>query len=105
MAGQAAECAGDQGQFWPMHDVLFREQSQLYGSNVGEVIKGLAAQLPLDAAQFNTCLDEQRYADKIKQLDQQRRELGIRTRPTLDVNGQLIVGAQPFGVFQQVLEP
>lgn len=105
LAGQAAECAGEQGQFWAMHDVLFKEQGKLYGSDVNDVIKELADQLPLDKAKFTACLDEQRYAQKIQQLDARRRELGIRTRPTIDVNGQLVIGAQPFGVFQQVIEP
>ena len=30
-ASQAAECAGDQGQFWEMHDKLFAAQGDLWG--------------------------------------------------------------------------
>ena len=102
---QAAACAGEQAQFWPMHDLLFENQSSLYSGDVREVSKELAAQLPLDQEQFNTCLDEQRTADLVQSQDEHRRELGIRTRPTFDVNGQLIVGAQSFETFQSVIEP
>jgi predicted DsbA family dithiol-disulfide isomerase len=41
----------------------------------------------------------------VQSQDELRRQLGIRTRPTFDVNGQLIVGAQPLEVFQGVIEP
>ena len=34
MAAQAAECAGGQGQFWPMHDLLFENQLHLKGPNL-----------------------------------------------------------------------
>jgi protein-disulfide isomerase len=103
-AHQAAECAGEQGMFWPMHDILFEQQGSLYGGDVREVIKGMAGQLPLDRDQFNTCLDEQRTAALVQSQDQRRHQLGIRTRPTFDLNGQLIVGAQPFEVLQNAIE-
>ncbi|NJN98505.1 MAG: thioredoxin domain-containing protein [Anaerolineales bacterium] len=103
-AHMAATCAGEQGMFWPMHDLLFKHQNALYGSDVAQVSKDLAAQLPLDAAQFNTCIDEEHTADLVQSQDDRRRQLGIRARPTFDVNGQLIVGGQPFEVFQTAIE-
>ena len=103
-AQQAAECAGEQGQFWPMHDILFASQNQLWG-DTKETAKDLATQLDIDHEQFNTCMDEQRYAELVQSQDQHRRDLGIRTRPTLDVNGQFIVGPQPFASFEAVIEP
>jgi protein-disulfide isomerase len=104
LAHQAAACAGEQGKFWPMHDILFAQQGGLYGGDPN-FIKELAAQLPLETQQFNTCLDEQHTLDLVQSQDNLRRQVGIRTRPTFDVNGQLIVGAQPFEVFQGVIEP
>lgn len=104
-AHQAAACAGEQGKFWPMHDLLFENQGALYSGDVREVSKGLAAQLSLDTDQFNSCVDEERTADLVQSQEDRRRQLGIRTRPTFDVNGQLIVGGQPFEVFQAAIEP
>jgi len=103
-AHQAAECAGEQGQFWPMHDILFSQQNQLWG-DTKEAVKDLATQLDIDHEQFNACMDEQRYAQLVQSQDQLRRDLGIRTRPTLDVNGQFVVGPQPFANFEAVIEP
>ncbi len=88
-----------------MHDLLFEQQHTLYSGDVREAIKNLAVQLPLDTQQFNACLDEQRYADWVKSQDERRRQLGIRNRPTFDINGQLLVGAQPFEAFQNLIEP
>lgn len=102
---QAAECAAEQGKFWAMHDVIFERQRELYGANVQETLKGMAAELGLDPQQFNTCLDEQRYAGLVQNQDARRRELGIRTRPTFDINGQLLVGAQRFDAFKGVIDP
>jgi len=52
VAAEAADCAGQQGQFWPMHDLLFRNQKQL-----GQVhLPGYAQQIRLNAGAFDTCL-------------------------------------------------
>lgn len=101
---QAAECAGEQGRFWQLHDLMFEQQSLLGRGDVREAIKALAAQLDLDTAQFNACVDEQRYVDLVLRQDEHRRELGIRTRPSFDVNGQPVVGPQRFEVFQELIE-
>jgi protein-disulfide isomerase len=103
-AHQAAECAGEQGKFWPMHDILFEQQAKLWDSP-RERVKTMAAELGLNTQQFNTCIDEQRYADLVQSQDEYRRELGIRTRPTLNVNGQFIVGPQSFAIFQAAIDP
>lgn len=104
-AHQAADCAAEQDKFWALHDVLFERQNELSGSNIRETLKGMAAELGLDPQQFNTCLDEQRYADLVRSQNERRLQLGIRTRPTFDINQQFLVGAQPFEVFQKIIEP
>jgi protein-disulfide isomerase len=103
-AHQAAECAAEQGKFWAMHDIIFENQSDLYGGNIQESLKGLAEQVGLDSQQFGACLDEQRYAELVQGQDDFRRAQGVRTRPTFDINGQLIVGAQGFTAFQSIID-
>lgn len=105
-AHQAAECAGDQNLFWPMHDLLFNNQDDLYGGNIKETIRNLTTQLVgLDQSQFATCFDEDRYVERVSAQDQQRRALGIRTRPTLDINGQVVIGVQSFDLIKGIIEP
>jgi protein-disulfide isomerase len=103
-AHQAAECAGEQGQFWALHDLLFEHQNMLYGSDIRGSIRELAAILPLDLTSFESCMDEQRYASLVQAQDEHRKELGIRSRPTLVVNDEVVIGPQPFETFQQLIE-
>ena len=65
-AHQAVECADEQGQFWPLHDILFERQSELFGGDIRETIKTLAVNLDLNSDQFNLCIDEQRYVDTVQ---------------------------------------
>jgi protein-disulfide isomerase len=103
-AAIAAECAGEQGQYWQMHDLLFANQRDIYGAN-NETFQTLAAELGLETGQFGACLAEQRYADLVQSQDQTRRQSGIRTRPTFDISGQLLIGAQGFDAFQARIDP
>lgn len=105
-ASQAAMCAGEQGQYWAFHDLLFAEQGRLFGGNTLQTTKDLAVELgTLDTAAFNTCMDEQRYAAIVQSNNEQRRAIGVRTRPTFDINGVFLAGAQPFTVLQATIDP
>jgi protein-disulfide isomerase len=53
IAAQAALCAGDQGQFWGMHDALFVGAAKLES----EATMQTARALPLDALRFKSCLE------------------------------------------------
>src|SRR5688572_11937738 len=57
-AAEAAHCAGEQGRFWEMHDVLFANQKNL----MPEDLTRHAAGLQLDASQFQQCLSSDRFA-------------------------------------------
>ncbi len=101
---QAAECAGEQGRFWEFHDVLFEHQDSFWAGDIRATVKQLAAEAGLDTVSFNACLDEQRYLDVIFGQDEIRQQRGIRGQPVFDINGEFLVGAQPFEVFQSVIE-
>lgn len=99
-AALASECAGEQGKFWEFHDLLFENQGSLSVANY----KKWAADLSLDTAKFNSCLDDQKYADKVKADLQEGLSAGIRGTPGFLVNGQLVSGAQPYAVFESAIE-
>lgn len=90
-AADAAECANEQGRFWDYHDKLFEEQS---GENVGtfskENLKRFAAELDLDAEQFNRCLDSGKYSAKVREETAEGQRKGVRGTPSVFVNGRLI---------------
>lgn len=83
-ASMAAECAGEQGAFWRMHDALFENQDQLWGADL-ETHAGLAAGLGLDAAGFRQCMAGG-VKDRVLAIDQQAKAAGVRIRPTFEVS-------------------
>ena len=67
-AAEAAECAGQQGDFCSMYDLLFEKQDEWsQEEDVTATFKGYAAELGLEAATFATCLDEGQTVDKVMQ--------------------------------------
>jgi len=108
-AAEAARCAGAQGQYWAMHDVLFRNQQAL---QVGR-LKAYARTLGLDAAAFDTCLDQGTYAAAVQQDYADGLAAGVqgtpgfflgKTRAEDTIEGLPIRGAQPIAVFRQAIE-
>jgi len=99
-AAQGAECAGEQGKFWEYHDRLFANQ----GAFTGAKLRQYASELKLHVAAFGKCLDSAKYKEKVAGETAVAAFLGARGTPTFFVNGRLLVGAQPFEVFQTVIE-
>jgi protein-disulfide isomerase len=100
----AAECAGSQAPlaFWRMHDLLFERQDQLWQANV-DAVAPMADELGLDAAAFRTCMADPATEAKVTRMDQERRDRGVRLRPTFDIGGRLVEGAIPYETFRTVL--
>jgi protein-disulfide isomerase len=99
-ASEAARCAGDQGKYWEYHDVLFANQRAL---QVAE-LKKYAAELRLDTAAFDRCLDSGTHAAKVQSGLQEATRLGLSSTPSIFINGRLVMGAQPFEAFQAVID-
>jgi len=104
-AAEASECAAEQDAFWEYHDKLFDSQS---GENQGafskENLKSFAADLKLDTAQFDECLDTGKYTQVVEEQTNAAQQLGVRSTPAFVINGIPLIGAQPFDAFQQVIE-
>lgn len=105
LAAEAAESANDQGMFWPYHDALFAAQA---GENRGAFssakLKQIAANLGLDTVAFNAALDGHAHRAMVLQEKSDGQALGVASTPTFFVNGQLIKGVQPLGVFQTAID-
>jgi len=104
-AAEAAECAGDQDAYWEYHDYLFSHQN---GENQGafskDNLKKFAVELKLDAQAFNECMDSGKYTQLITDQTNFARQLGVQSTPSFLVNGQGVVGAQPFDSFKQLID-
>ena len=99
-AAEAARCAGDQGKYWEYHDLLFAKAPELEGSS----LKAYATALGLDMTRFNECLQQDKYAALVEKDLQDGMQLGVSSTPTFFVNGRPVIGAQPFSVFEKIIE-
>ena len=99
----AAECAAEQGKFWEYHDKLFSNAGQPLAFTDGK-LKGYVKELRLKSRDFNQCLDSGKYRSKVDGETGVAAYLGARGTPAFLLNGQLIVGAQPFEVFEAAFE-
>lgn len=111
MAG-AAYCAGDQGKFWEMHDVILSNQGNAPGTAVDRRMVEFAEFLDLDQNAFESCLNGNKFQDTVDQDMKDGIADGIKATPsfimTYTVNGEvktkLIEGSQPYSVFKQEVE-
>jgi len=104
-AAEAAECAGEQGKFWEMHDALFAQQDQWSGlQDPLTIFKQLAGGLDVDQAQFDACLDGGKYADKVSADAQEGMAAGAQGTPYFLINDIPLSGAQPFSAFQSQID-
>ena len=101
-AAIAAECAHEQGRFWPYHDRLF-SSAGLFAFTTGN-LKRYAEELRLNASQFNSCLDTERPREKVEQETVIGRMIGMTGTPGFLINGGRLVGAQPYEVFEEIIE-
>jgi protein-disulfide isomerase len=99
-AAEAAQCAAEQGQFWPYHDRLFADPSKL----ADEDLKQSASALGLDAARFNACFDSHKYKGRVEADIQAANEAGVNGTPAFFINGRMLSGAQPFDEFKRVID-
>jgi protein-disulfide isomerase len=99
-AAEAARCAREQDKYWDYHDRLFQDAKDL----TPDKLKRYAADLQLDTAAFDACLDSGKYAAAVRQDMAQGAELGVNSTPSFFVNGRFLSGAQPFSAFQALID-
>ena len=89
---EATECADDQGKFWEYHDLVFANQSAIDVDS----LKGYAAELDLDTATFNDCLDEGKQSSEVEKDSEDAQAAGVSGTPAFFINGEFVSGAIPF---------
>jgi protein-disulfide isomerase len=107
-AAQSARCAGEQGQFWALRDIM--------GANPGQLdmnsIMADAASLKMDTAKFKACVESDKYKQAIQTDVLEAMKIGADGTPTFvvgkstpeGVDGEVMVGAMPYEVFDRKLK-
>jgi protein-disulfide isomerase len=109
LAAEAAYCAQDQGKYWQYHDELYKNWG---GERTGWITRDsldkFATTANLDLDKFNECLDDHKYLQRVNQMYEFGKEIGIDATPSFLVfNNEKIIkitGNQPLEVFLKSLE-
>lgn len=99
-AAEAANCAAEQDAYFEYHQALFSNQYNM--DNAG--LLQYAADLNLDSEAFRACLSSQRYRQEVLADLQYGMSLGVQSTPTFLINETVVIGAQPYEVFKQIID-
>jgi len=109
LAAEAAYCAEDQGKYWSYHDELYANWAgERTGWITDDSLNQFAITSDLDIEKFNSCLDDHKYRQRVLDLEQFGREIGIDATPSFlifnDEKIIKIIGNQPIDVFRKVID-
>lgn len=110
-AHEAANCAGEQGKYWEMHDRLFANQNALGLKDMPNHAQAFGLDLP----KFQQCLDSGKQASKIRGDLADGQKAGVQGTPTFFLGLtdpkdtmvkalRVIRGAQSYAAFKQALD-
>ena len=108
-AAEAAYCADDQGKYWQYHDELYTNWG---GERTGWItvdsLNKFATTVDLEIDEFNSCINEHKYRQRVLELEKFGKEIGIDATPSfLIFNDEKIIkirGNQPVDVFRKAIE-
>lgn len=111
-ASEAVLCAGDQGDYWGMHDAMFANQK----ANTDEDFQKMVADLGLDVDAFNACMEGDKFAKQIRSDITEGQGLGVSGTPSFVVGltdpedsnkvnlTKFIRGAQALPAFKSAID-
>lgn len=106
-AAAAMECVYREGgneAFWNVKDQVFANQGTITLSNVESKIKDYASQEGVSSSAVQSCIDNDNPMDEVNGDSQEAQQIGANGTPTIIINGEKVVGAQPYSNFEQVIE-
>ena len=109
-AAAASECANDQNRFWDYHDLLFlrqgRENAGVFSTgNLKDFARELQAQFSdFNLDEFDQCIDSERNQLLVEEATDEAGSLGVRSTPTLWINGQLMGNPSDYESLRTIIE-
>jgi len=116
-AALAAECARDQDKFEMMHQAFFKNSAQLSKekSRIFDFLKSFGKSVGIsNIKQYNSCIDDQKYADRIQNDIQTAIAVGITGTPafiigkydksTKILHGEMVTGGLKIVAFEKIIK-
>ncbi|MBU4360590.1 DsbA family protein [Patescibacteria group bacterium] len=96
----ASECAGEQGKFWEMADMIFENQQTL----TAESFDKFADDLNLNVDEYKNCVVSEKYKEKILTDYNLGVESGVRGTPSNFINNEMVPGAVPYENIKSIID-
>ena len=104
-ATTAAECGGEQDQFYPMRTRIFQEQSRWKSATEPlPFFADIAAEEGLDMARYNACMSAGWRDNRLRSNLRFGQSLGVRGTPTFIIDGRPLAGTLPMDQFRDILD-
>ncbi|MCX6783780.1 MAG: thioredoxin domain-containing protein [candidate division WWE3 bacterium] len=103
-AAEAAMCAGDTGKYYEMSGKLFETQTEWSSLAIADAttkFNGYATDLGLNIAD---CLSSGKHTADVSKDQADGQKAGVTGTPTFFINGEILVGAQPYSAFQKAID-
>ncbi len=98
-AAEASECAAEQGKFWQAEELFYQKQPDLTVS----ALESYAAQLGLNAGQYDQCISSGKMAARVHQDFEDGWAAGVRGTPTFFVGHEMIEGPPNYSYLSQLI--
>ncbi len=101
-AAEASQCIHRQNPdlYWEFSDILYRNQGQLSM----EFMALVAEEIGVDMEDYTSCVENNEMREAVSADFREAQQAGVNSTPTFFVNGQALIGAQPFENFAIVIE-
>ena len=107
IATQAAEAAAEQGKYWEIRDLLYKQQADWSSLNVEDFQQWLAAQasgLDLDVEQFKTDMKRDDIVDRVQKAWEDGQKMGLPGTPLVILNGQIYGGPRDYNSLNDIMQ-
>ncbi|MCX6770137.1 MAG: thioredoxin domain-containing protein [Candidatus Micrarchaeota archaeon] len=99
-AAVASICAEKQGKFWGMHDLLYANQGALDDASLSKY----AEKIGLEMAEYSKCVAGNEAVALIDRDIASGSAAGVQATPTFVIGNSMVLGAQPFDKFRQIID-
>lgn len=104
-AAEAAMCAGAQGKFWPMHDILFASQDAWVEQHPAvRAIDSLASSVGVDTVALDRCVTTHASKGLIDSDIDRSEHAGARSTPTVIIGTKVLIGVQPTANYRRAID-
>lgn len=105
LSAHAAQCAGEQGRFWEMHDQLYYNHSWAQtGKDPSRLFRDFAKAAGLDLARYDACMRSGRYASRIEFSRQEGEQRQVDGTPNFFINGVKYRGRNNSDAFKAAVD-